>query len=311
MGSRTPTTRSHLPQTNHKMTPLDLDLLATADADAQRGLRGRWRTLRRLVKRFLDPAVKSEVRIFCQNSGACGSHYIVDLLNDNKVDRVFHEKEPDLNEIGVAHYERPISTAKLVRILRYTRHNVFLEANNRLFSLSKELSVAFPNAKFIHLFRHPANAVRSAMSKPQVENYLKTNVRFAGSLAGQFSMRPLERFCHYWHNVNQRIFEDLMELEATGVPVIWLEFDQLISGQIQCLEEFIGHSIRSIQRPPSNVGAVRKEGKFEPPENWSDDDREVLDRICLPLFERLKSKTNQESIQTGASQERTDWPHDS
>ena len=161
----------------------DFELLARADADATSGVRGRWRTLRRLVRRSLfDREVRNQTRFFCQNSGSCGSHYIIDLLRENGVERVFHEKDPDLNEIGVQHFESPLPQSQLIQTLRYTRHNVFFEANNRLFSLSQELATAFPNSKFIHLFRHPANAVRSAMSKPNVVDYLETGVRFAGTL---------------------------------------------------------------------------------------------------------------------------------
>lgn len=269
----------------------DFDLLAKADADSKTGLRGRWRTLRRLVKRsVLDRQVKTETRFFCQNSGACGSHYIVDLLRENGVDRVFHEKDPDLNQIGVTHFDSPIAISTLVRILRYTRHNVSFEANNRLFSLSKELSAAFPNAKFIHLFRHPAHAVRSAMSKPEVLQYLKTNLRFAGTLAGNENQSPLERFCVYWTNVNQRIFDDLVELQAAGVPVRWMSFDQMVSGQVDWLGEFIDHEIGTSVRKPSHVGAVRSEGKFAEFEDWNSEDRSTLERICMPLFQELSAQ---------------------
>jgi len=57
------------------------DLLQQADADAQPGFRGRLRTLRRYIKRSLvDTKDCSQPRFFCQNSGACGSTYIVELL---------------------------------------------------------------------------------------------------------------------------------------------------------------------------------------------------------------------------------------
>ncbi len=45
-----------------------------------------------------------------------------------------------LLEVGRQHYEQPMPTSKLVRMLRYTRHDVYFEANNRLFSLSRELA---------------------------------------------------------------------------------------------------------------------------------------------------------------------------
>lgn len=270
----------------------DLDLLAKADADATEGLRGRLRTLRRLIKRSLfDPDLKAQKRFFCQNSGACGSHYIVDLLSENGIERAFHEKEPDLNEIGVRHYETGLSQSSLISALRYTRHNVFFEANNRLFSLSTELAAAFPGAAFIHLFRHPADAICSAMSKPNIEEYLRSNLRFTGKLAGSPGQRPLERFCHYWANVNQRIFDDLKSLDQLGKDVMWLSFEDLRAGNVPRLESFIGFNLNTPTRAPSHVGAVRKEGKFAAFENWSDEDQSSLIEICLPLYRQLLERS--------------------
>lgn len=269
----------------------DFDLLAKADADATDGLRGRLRTLRRLIKRsLLSSELRTQKRFFCQNSGACGSHYIVDLLTENGIDGVFHEKDPDFNEIGVKHYESGLSQSSLVNALRYTRHNAFFEANNRLFSLSAELAVAFPGAAFIHLFRHPAAAVCSAMSKPNVDQYLQSNLRFAGSLAGSPGQRPLERFCHYWTNVNQRILDDLEQLGRSGKDVMWMSFEDLGAGDVSKLESFLGLKLETRTRSPSHVGAVRKEGKFASLENWSEQDQSLFNEICLPLYQRLLKK---------------------
>ena len=266
----------------------DLDLLAESDADASADFRGKWRTLRRLIKRsFFDPQLRGQKRFFCQNSGACGSHYIVDLLIENGIESVFHEKSPDLNELGVEHYESGLSKSSLVRTLRYTRHNVFFEANNRLFSLSSELATAFPGAAFVHLFRHPAHAVRSAMSKPEVDDYLKSNVRFSGSLAGSSNLKPLERFCHYWTNVNQRILDDLTTLQQSGTEVMWLNFEDLTTGNLKSLESFLGCELNTQVSSPSHVGRVRSEGKFGSFADWNGEDQKSLEEICMPLYETL------------------------
>ncbi len=263
-------------------------LLQQADADAQSGLRGQLRTWRRYVKRSLvDTRDCSRPRFFCQNSGACGSTYIVELLSDNGVKGIFHEKAPDLNEVGVRHFDHPYDSRSLVRLLRYTRHNVFFEANNRLFSLSPELVQAFPQAGFIHLFRHPAAALRSAMSKPNVEHYLRTNVRFSGSLAGEKEMDPFVRFCHYWTNVNTRIHDDLSTIDRAGGNVMWLEFDDLVSGKVESLESFLGVELQQSTRPPANVGPVRTEGKFPTAEHWTSQQREQLDSVCGELYRKL------------------------
>jgi len=201
--------------------------------------------------------------------------------------RVFHEKAPDLNEVGVRHFEKPYSSRSVIRLLRYTRHNVFFEANNRLFSLSPELAQAFPKAGFIHLFRHPAAAVRSAMSKPTVEDYLQRNIRFSGSLAGDATLEPFERFCHYWTNVNNRIHDDLCQIRDANRSVSWLEFDDLVAGKVEALEAFLDVKLKRRTRPPSNVGPVRTEGKFPAFEDWNNRQRQQLDAICGPLYEKL------------------------
>lgn len=270
------------------MAFLDFDLLAEADADSSPGLRGRIRTLRRLVQRSMtDQSVRLKQRCFCQNSGACGSHYIVDLLNENGLQNVYHEKAPDFNALGVRHYDSPLNRSRLIRALRYTRHNVAFEANNRLFSLSCELAEAFESASFIHLFRHPASAVRSAMSKPNVDEYLRSNLRFQGTLAGSSDRSHLERFCLYWKNMNQRILDDLQTLRAAGKRVMWLSFEDLIAGETKRLEDFVGCQLSQKVRDPSHVGAVRRGGKFEPFEQWQSSEQRTLEEICLPLHEQL------------------------
>ena len=266
-----------------------LDLLELSDADATSGLRGRWRTVRRYIKRsVLEKTHFQQPRFFCQNSGGCGSTYIVELLADNGVARVFHEKAPDLNEVGVRHHDRRYALKSLVRLLRYTRHNVFFEANNRLFSLSPELAAAFPGAGFIHLFRHPAAAIRSAMSKPDVEEYLRTNVRFSGSLAGDRGLQPFERFCHYWTNMNSRIHSDLCQIhQAQTHPVMWLEFDDLVAGNVGTLAEFMGVELQQTSRPPANVGRVRSAGKYPVAEHWTEAQIAMVEDVCGGLYREL------------------------
>ena len=221
-------------------------------------------------------------RVFCQNSGACGSTYIIQLLHDNQVERCFHELEPDFNELGVQHFDQTVSQERLLWLLRYTRHDVFFEASNRLFSFGRELKAAFPNAKFIHLHRHPAESIRSAMSKPNVESYLADGPRFQGTLAGPKSASHFERFCHYWNNVNRRIADDLK-----GEQVLSLKFDKLIAGDLDDLEAFLGVKLHQRTRAPVNTGKVRSEGKYPPFDEWDAEHKERFHKICGNMLERL------------------------
>ena len=267
----------------------DLNTLKLADCDSSNNVRGFVRISRRVLQRCLrDAATNQQKRIFCQNSGACGSTYIVGLLNENGIARCFHEKAPDLNSIGVQHYEAPTTNSRLVWLLRYTRHNAFFEANNRLFSMTRELSVAFPNALFMHLHRDGTQCVRSAMSKPNVEEYLRTNIRFQGTLAGKKSDPPFVRLCQYWANMNRRIAEDMKSLaKSKGTSPLPIQFEDLVKGRVQPLEDALGFSLEKKTCQPVNVGRVRTAGKFAKYADWSEEQKVAFETICGPVMAML------------------------
>jgi hypothetical protein len=251
-------------------------------------VRDGWRTIRRRIKhRLLERHALYQPRFFCLNSGCCGSTYLVRLLADNKWPCVWHEKPPDFNELGISHYDSPLPESRLASLLRYTRWDVFLEANNRLFSLAIPLHRAFPGARFIHLHRDGRQAVRSAMSRPDVEEYLATNVRFRGSLAGRTGQRPFERFCHYWNNINRRILDDLAALEPHVGASLSLRFSDLISGRVEALAHFANRAIPLAQREAVNRSPVARTGQFPEYTQWTERDRRSFDTICGETMQRL------------------------
>lgn len=267
----------------------ELETCQAADLDTSQSIRGWIRTKRRIARRcWWDTESINRERVFCQNSGACGSTYIVKLLNENGVQGAFHEKTPDLMQIGRQHYEQPIPVSKLVRMLRYTRHDVFFEANNRLFSLSREVARSFPNAKFMFLHRDGTDYVRSAMSKPNLESYFAKSIGFRGSIAGNSDLDPFTRFCHFWTNLNRRIFDDLQSVVlASGREFGMLRFEDLVEGKIQVLEELIGQELKKKTRPPVNVRPTRSNGKFPNYDNWTSEQKRTFGEICGPVMSLL------------------------
>ncbi|MGI9517872.1 MAG: sulfotransferase [Pirellulaceae bacterium] len=250
--------------------------------------RDAWRTARkRFKRRWLQPAELARPRFFCQNSGCCGSTYIVELLKDNGIARCFHEKAPDFNQLGVSHYDQPQPFTRLTSLLRYTRWDVFFEANNRLFSLSRPLAHAFPGARFIHLHRDGRAAVASAMSKPDVKSYQQANLRFRGTLAGDHDASPLVRCCRYWNNMNRRILDDLETLESLHGTHLSLSFDDLVAGRLEKLERFMDCSLDVNRRDAVNQGRVRPAGRYPAFAQWSANDQRMFWDICGETMHRL------------------------
>ena len=266
----------------------DISTLKSADCDNSHSARGLLRVSRRIAKRcWLDQETINRPRIFCQNSGGCGSTYIVDLMTRNGVARCFHEKTPDLLEVGLDHYERPLADGRLVRLLRYTRHDVFFEANNRLFSLTRQLAAAFPTSTFLHLHRDAAESIRSSMSKQDVPAYLRDNIRFRGTLAGPHDCDAFTRVCHHWANMNRRIHDDLQSLLADGQKPLSLRFEDLIAGRVELLEQTIEARLDKKTSQPVNVRPTRAAGKFPTYPAWSLRQKQTFERICEPVMELL------------------------
>lgn len=267
----------------------ELSTCQAADFDHRPGIRGIVRTTRRITQRcWFDQTTINRSRIFCQNSGACGSTYIVRLLKENDIAGTFHEKSPDLMEVGRRHYEKPIPQSKLVRILRYTRHDVFFEANNRMFSVGQELALAFPNARFLYLHRDGTEVVRSAMSKPRIKSYLAEYHGFRGSIAGSPEMDPFSRFCHFWANLNRRIFEDLQSIQSRwnrGFSA--LRFEDLVEGKVSALEEVLDQELKMKSRAPVNVRPMRSEGRFPAYKDWSSSQKQTFRQVCGPVMSMI------------------------
>ena len=267
----------------------ELQTCQAADFDSSQNIRGLIRTGRRIAKRcWWDHQTINRQRFFCQNSGGCGSTYLVRLLANNGIQRVFHEKTPDLLEVGRKHYELPMPRGKLIRILRYTRHDVYFEANNRLFSLTRELAASFPNARFVHLHRDGTEAVRSAMSKRNVERYLAESVACRGTIAGTDNLDSFSRFCHYWANLNRRIFEDLQFVsQATQRDFEMLRFEQMVKGNIQPIEDLLGQTLKTKTCPPVNVRPLRSLGRFPSYKDWTLSQKRTFRKVCGPVMSLL------------------------
>lgn len=267
----------------------NLEMFKQADADRREDLRGLVRTGRRILYRcWRDTFNINRTRIFCQNSGDCGSTYLVRLLGANGLTRVFHEKKPDLQKLGLEYYEQEMPWVRMVALLRYTRHDIDFEANHRLFSLSRPIHDAFPGARFIHLHRDGIETVRSVLSKPSVNRYFRDNIAFQGTLAGDHDLDVFSRACHYWANVNLRIHEDLQYLFLTkGLESPMIRFEDLVNGKIQTLEDFLKTSLAIKSCEAAHQSQLNESNRFSPYADWSLAQKHTFERICGPTMELL------------------------
>lgn len=226
----------------------------------------------------------SGLRYFCQNAGGCGSMYVVELLKANGLERCYHQKRPELDALGIDFYEGKASAERLQQVLIHTRKDVFFEACNRLFSMSRVLKKAFPDVRFIHLHRDPKEVIPSALSKPVGMTWDSGRRRYISEpLCGPTSASVLERSCRYWANYNQRIIDDL-----EGENCLSLKFSDLIAGNVEALEAFMDVKLPNRKIKPVNANKpVGKQGRYPAFELWPKEDQNCLFEICGPVMKQL------------------------
>ncbi len=225
-------------------------------------------------------------KVFCLNGGSCGSNYIAELLKVNGWSDCYHEKKPDLDHEGMLHFEGRMDVRYLKLLLRWTRHRVRFEANNRLFSMGKELMQLYPNAKFIHLYRDGRSVVTSAMNIAKAElTWGSSRLRYRSTkLCGDPQLSNFEKSCNYWSRYNQRIMDDL-----GTASLLRLKFEDLVAGKVDDLANFLGTDLRVRQIPPVNHQKRKKTGSAAFPRyaDWSDEHQRQFWEICGPVMTTL------------------------
>ncbi len=225
-------------------------------------------------------------KVFCLNGGSCGSSYITELLKVNGWSNCYHEKRPDLDNEGILHFEGRLDVSYLKLLLRWTRHRVRFEANNRLFSMGQELMQLYPTAKFIHLYRDGRSVVTSAMNiaKPEL-TWGSSRLRYrSAKLCGSLGLSNFEKSCNYWTRYNQRIMDDL-----SSASLLRLKFEDLVAGKVDELAQFLGTDLRIRQIPPVNHRKPKKTGNAAFPSyaDWGEEYQQRFWELCGPVMASL------------------------
>jgi len=123
-----------------------------------------------------------------------------------------HEPDPDFLKLGVGYARDKVSLEDAVTVIRERRlwiadsmrknnKNIYIESNNRYFSLIPILWGIFPQAKIIHIVRDGRDVVRSTMNRdfytPRDGIYFRKKLRLQ---ATDFLKDP---YCDKWSSMTQ------------------------------------------------------------------------------------------------------------
>ena len=253
-----------------------------------------------------DESWRSTKCLFVLSTGRTGTSTLIRLLNLSPRVSAFHEPKPNL----VREYRRAYSSVT-TRPDRYRR--LFEGARRRLISrecpngevyaeatllkfFAPVIAEMLPNAKFLHLHRHPGEIIRSAMRRRWFQDNPLDRYRIVpqpGDWAHQHwqDWDAFSKSCWTWHAENEYFLRLVQNIGADRV--LQLPFDEWTdrsTGAYERVFDFIDID------PPDRGSAQtvlnvkhneQTSGSFPTYEQWTASQRQTLAEIASDTMDQL------------------------
>jgi len=175
----------------------------------------------------------------------------------------------------------------------YLHNKLYIETNNRITFLAPAIKYLIPNAKFVHLYRHPGEFIRSGIRR----GYYKSNSEHElGRLVPQKgdkyfdsweSFDDIQRIAWLWNETNSFIEKYLQSIDTRDY--LQFNFNNLTIDNINKLLKFINiddiseATIKDFIVKPINV---QNTGTFPSYNEWKKEDKEKVIEIYGELSQK-------------------------
>ncbi len=239
---------------------------------------------------------------FVLSTGRCGTRLLTELLEASGDVAVHHSPRPELVRVSrrawEAFDEHPemfvevVKTAREEMIHEAVRYGQsYVETNNRVTFLAPAIARAFPESRFIHLIRHPADIVRSGIRRGW---YSGQHAHDLGRIVprpeshesdGWDARDPIEKIGWMWQETN-RFIADFFASLGDDNRHITSRAEDLFASADECsrLVRFCDVEPPSTSRLATLISRpvnAQKTGDFPTFDAWSDEQRSML-RLVAP-----------------------------
>lgn len=247
--------------------------------------------------------------VFFLSTGRCGTKWFSDLLSQDRQLAIFHQPIPSFASQSRVLYELSVSRdvnqkdncndcikeifwAGREEYIRYTYKTSkrYVETNNSITFLASALVDLFPDAKFVHLVRHPGEFIRSGMSR----NYYNGDVFDLMKIvplkepyrSKWFEMSQLEKIAWLWNETNLFIEDALKGVNEN--QFVRFNFNDLSVSLVEDLIAFLNIDIptKTLQRAigkPKNIQQKHSVSSFQ---EWKKEDIDSVRKITGDLASR-------------------------
>ena len=251
--------------------------------------------------------------VFVLSTGRCGTKTLAALADLLPEADAHHEPEPKLVEDSYLYYmkycELPenfwhgILANNRDEMIRqaFRSHKVYFEANNRLALLSPLLLERYPEARFIHLVRHPYDFVHSAMRRRYYSHHVWDFARIVPNKSDTFRDKwsdasHIEKCAWLWTRTNSYILETCNKIPENRLLTIKSEdiFDN-VGDTVNRIFHFISPNTKKLKtkRIDKLLGMKLNQqthGNFPKPKEWRSEKTAVLLTHCSSLMKKFGYK---------------------
>jgi hypothetical protein len=259
---------------------------------------------------LLRPFAKNVPCIFVLSTGRVGTDTLARLLATEKTILACHEPYPRfLMESRDAYQNSPLTEDAAGELVAsfvvgrarklmhcYLSHRQFAETSNRLTYFAPLLAEAFPKSKFIHLFRHPSEVIRSGMRRRYYDgagwDYCRITPRTDDIWHERWSnWSPFEKCCWYWQAVNKFALDFIKELPSERT--FSMDSGDLFRNCPSVMRALFKW-LRAVPPTEETRQSVLKmahnqqhSGEFPTLSDWTEDQRNSLREISGPIARQL------------------------
>ncbi|MFO8129191.1 MAG: sulfotransferase [Bacteroidales bacterium] len=245
--------------------------------------------------------------VFFLSTGRCGTKWFSGLLEKDRAFKVLHDPAPSLGAQGKAIYEYYVQKNRAINAglmlfgkeiflagrEGYLRHSFksgrrLFETNNHITFFAPMLAALFPQAKFIHLYRHPGEFVRSGLRRKYYQGSPEDARRIIPFPGEKWkNLQIIEKIAFLWYETNRFIEE--FKGSVAGDRILDFNFNQLNMQTVRNLLDFSGCgnvSAKRIQQRLHRPVNVQKNVEYPHYQDWPEEDKMQLRSICRPLAEK-------------------------
>ncbi len=242
--------------------------------------------------------------VFFLSTGRCGTKWFTELLKNDKRNAVFHNPIPNFAIQAKLVFEiikkkkfKPSSDEEKLIIeiffsgreqyLRYSykTEKRYVETNNHITFFTPVLNQIFPDARYIHLIRHPGEFVRSGLQRGYYSEKCSDEVRrivpFEQPIKSKWNnYTQIQKIAWLWLQTNLYI-EKCLKSIPSGQSLVF-NFNDLSEMNVNKLVRFINSDIseEKIRKGIPKKVNIQEFSSVPFYNEWPDKEKKMVDEIC-------------------------------